>query len=490
MAKRIRRAPLDDTPFVLTRQGTHGEIIHAVNGSAQALGMHKDARLVDMRALCPDLRAEPADITGDRVALEKLIFWARRWCPWSAIDGEDGFVLDTTGADHLFGGEAAMLADIETRLAHAGLQVRLAIAPTWGAAWALARHGGKEHAICMQGGTEAMLAPLPVRALRLDEKTLLLLQRLGLKTIGALAAVPRISLARRFARAEPTANPLLRLDQAMGRTPEPVSAPQEPPRFLAVSRLVEPVQDPTPYLPALGEALCLKLDREGFGARRLRLLIYRTDGEVRVLEVATSSPSRDPHHLLGLFDGKLERLDPGFGFDLVTLEAIVAEPLGSLQPHLDAPVQEEVNITRLIDRLTARFGSKAVGWPHLRESHLPERSQERLPALRGRIEAASSANARRPIRLLDPAEPVGVLYAVPEGPPAQFIWRRQVHRVRRHQGPERIAPEWWRSRPGVRLRDYYCVEDHTGRRFWIFREGLQNDGRGGAPCWFLHGMVA
>ena len=164
MAKRIRRAPLDDTPFVLTRQGTHGEIIHAVNGSAQALGMHKDARLVDMRALCPDLRAEPADITGDRVALEKLIFWARRWCPWSAIDGEDGFVLDTTGADHLFGGEAAMLADIETRLAHAGLQVRLAIAPTWGAAWALARHDGKEHAICMQGGTEAMLAPLPVRA--------------------------------------------------------------------------------------------------------------------------------------------------------------------------------------------------------------------------------------------------------------------------------------------------------------------------------------
>ena len=83
-----------------------------------------------------------------------------------------------------------------------------------------------------------------------------------------------------------------------------------------------------------------------------------------------------------------------------------------------------------------------------------------------------------------------VIYAVPEGPPAQFIWRRQTLKVTRHAGPERIAPEWWRDRPGTRLRDYYKVEDARGRRLWLYREGLDGDGRGGQPRWFVHGIFA
>ncbi|NIL95746.1 MAG: DNA polymerase Y family protein, partial [Planctomycetales bacterium] len=64
------------------------------------------------------------------------------------------------------------------------------------------------------------------------------------------------------------------------------------------------------------------------------------------------------------------------------------------------------------------------------------------------------------------------------------------HRVARYAGPERIAPEWWRDRPGTRLRDYFRIEDQSGRRYWLYREGLPDDGRGGAPRWFLHGVFA
>ena len=96
----------------------------------------------------------------------------------------------------------------------------------------------------------------------------------------------------------------------------------------------------------------------------------------------------------------------------------------------------------------------------------------------------------RPLRLLDPPEEICVLYAVPEGPPAQFVWRRVTHRTVRYQGPERIAPEWWHDRPGTRLRDYFKVEDDAGRRYWLYREGLHDDGRGGDPRWFLHGIFA
>ena len=81
-----------------------------------------------------------------------------------------------------------------------------------------------------------------------------------------------------------------------------------------------------------------------------------------------------------------------------------------------------------------------------------------------------------------------MIYATPEGLPRRFVWRRLVHDVLRAEGPERISPEWWRERGSARLRDYYKVEDREGRRFWIYREGLFGDGRGGEPIWYLHGL--
>jgi protein ImuB len=95
---------------------------------------------------------------------------------------------------------------------------------------------------------------------------------------------------------------------------------------------------------------------------------------------------------------------------------------------------------------------------------------------------------KRPQRLLDRPEAIAVVYATPEGLPRRFVWRRAVHDIARVEGPERIAPEWWRERSTARLRDYYRVEDREGRRYWIYREGLIGDGRGGLPEWYMHGL--
>jgi protein ImuB len=40
------------------------------------------------------------------------------------------------------------------------------------------------------------------------------------------------------------------------------------------------------------------------------------------------------------------------------------------------------------------------------------------------------------------------------------------------------------------LRDYFKIEDQTGLRLWLYREGLHEDGRGGDPRWFVHGCFA
>ncbi|WP_240544666.1 DNA polymerase Y family protein [Paracoccus sp. AK26] len=482
--RRMEGAVPDDVPVVLSAEGHHGPVVHDLNEAARSAGVRRGARVVDMRALCPALQAVPASPRGDAAALTRLMFWARRWGPHSATDGADGLVVDTTGTAHLFGGEAALLSDIEARFAGAGVTARLALAPTWGAAWGLARFGPARAV----SHDPADLYPLPIAALRLSEETLLLLRRLGLRRVGDLAAIPRLPLMRRFGRAPAWDNPLTRLDQAMGRLAEPIGAPEPPLDFVAQARLAEPVMDPTAWLPGLVQDLAAQMARQDRGCRRLCLSVFRVDGRRRDVRVATAAPSREAGHLLRLFQGRLDGLDPGFGFDLIRLAAEATEPLATAQVGLDGNADTALHLSRLIDRLVSRFGADAVSRPLPFESHLPERSQTRADALRD--DPPPAPRPDRPLRLFDPPEEVRVLYAVPEGPPALFVWRRQRIAVTRHAGPERIAPEWWRDSPGTRLRDYFRIEDATGRRLWLYREGLAGDGRGGMPRWFVHGVFA
>ena len=100
----------------------------------------------------------------------------------------------------------------------------------------------------------------------------------------------------------------------------------------------------------------------------------------------------------------------------------------------------------------------------------------------------------RPLHLLPWPEPIDVIAPIPDDPPAVFRWRRARYRVARAEGPERIAPEWWREAPEDasaaerRVRDYFRVEDTQGRRFWLYREGLYRPDR--APRWYMHGLFA
>ena len=78
---------------------------------------------------------------------------------------------------------------------------------------------------------------------------------------------------------------------------------------------------------------------------------------------------------------------------------------------------------------------------------------------------------------------------LPDHPPLAFTWRRVRHRVRRADGPERIAGEWWKRGGETRsVRDYFRVEDEEGHRYWLFRRGDGENGITGDMRWFLHGF--
>ena len=483
-------------PFALLTETAHGPRIAAINAAARADGVRPGTMLADARALCPELAVAPADPAGDLVFLEQLALWAQRWGPWSALDPPDGLLVDVTGAAHLFGGEAALLADATARLTQRGLTARLAIAPTAGAAWGLA-HYGPERAILHPGDS---LNELPVAALRLDPATELILRRLGLKRVGELSGVARDALARRFRNSRaPGANPLIRLDQLLGKVPEPllpVLAAEVP---LVQRRLMEPIRHRALLDRVLAD-LCADLARvlegQALGARRLELGLWKVDGEVLVRRLELAAASRDPAHIYRLFGTRLDDIDAGFGIELARLRAPWTEPLALTQRDFEAAAEEHgTSLAACIDRLVIRLGEGAVRRPVLHASHVPERAQRWQPPLTP--EPASQdelAFHARPLKLLDRAEPIAVLYASPDGMPRRFRWRGEVHEIARAEGPERIAPEWWRERGSVRLRDYYRIEDDTGRRYWIYRHGLAGDGRGpkpdAPPEWFLQGLCA
>lgn len=517
--------------MVLVSETAHGPRIDSANRAAREAGARAGMRLADARALYPQLVAVPSDPAGDRATLEKLALWAQRWGPWSALDPPDGLLVDVTAVAHLFGGEERLLADVQAALARRGFAACAAIAPTAGAAWALA-HYGPERAILPQsspsggGGPPQAgrrgcgedrpppsgpaglpppptgedlptpLADLPVAALRLDDDVLTVLRRLGLKRLGDLGGIGREALARRFRdRKSPAANPLVRLDQLLGRVPEPLLPVVAPDLPLVQRRLMEPIRHRA-LLDRVVEDLVgdmvRALEGRGAGARRLELGLWRVDGEVIVRPLELAAASRDPAHLARLFTGKLDAIDAGLGIELARLRASWCEPMAMAQGDIEAAAERHgTSLSAMVDRLSVRLGPRAVSRPVLHASHVPERSQRWEAALAP--EPVTQGQLRfhaRPLKLLDKAEPIAVLYASPDGYPQRFRWRGEVHEVARVEGPERIAPEWWRERGSARLRDYYRVEDGAGRRYWIYRLGLAGDGRGGMPEWFLQGLCA
>jgi len=458
-------------------------------------------RLADARALCPGLKVAASDPAGDLAFLEALALWAQRWGPWSALDAPDGLLVDVSAVAHLFGGEARLLADAQAAFAKRGLTARLAIAPTAGAAWALA-HFGLERTILPSpsssrndDGMMEALANLPVAALRLDDDVLTVLRRLGLKRLGQLQGIGRDALHRRFRSRSPVANPLLRLDQLLGRAPEPLLPVTAVPDPLVQRRLMEPIRHRAlldRVLADLAADMARELEGKAQGARRLDLGLWRVDGEVIVRRLEFAAATRDPAHITRLFASKLDDVDAGFGIELLRLRASWTETLPLAQADFEAAAKAHgTSLAACIDRLTVRLGEKAVRRPVAYASHIPERAQRWQPPLAP--EPASQGELafhQRPLKLLDRPEPIAVLYVTPGGLPQRFRWRGQVHEVVRAEGPERIAPEWWREKSTVRLRDYYRIEDGDGRRYWIYRHGLVGDGRGGPPEWFLQGLCA
>ena len=273
-----------------------------------------------------------------------------------------------------------------------------------------------------------------------------------------------------------------------------------PPEFVAERRFASPilrVEAVEATLAKLADDLVVLLERQMKGARALELTLFRVDGDVRRIRVGASRPLNEARALARLFKerlagGREEEIDAGFGVDLMRLSCLVAEPLAPSQSEWERAheVERAHELADLLDRLSARLGSRRVTRQTLIDAHVPEHAVASTPAVKGERRSAVDIPVTeapvRPLRLFERPEPIETLAEVPDGPPLRFRWRRMLHEVAASEGPERIAAPWWR-RANAPTRDYFRAEDSSGRRYWLYREGLYGRETPRAK-WFLHGV--
>lgn len=489
---------LDDRPFVLVEKACGGLQIAALDSPASRAGLSHGMALTEARALCPALRTGEADPAADATFLRRLADTCDLFTPLVALARRDGLMLDITGCAHLFGGEEEMFRQVRRRMTGIGLTSCAAIAGTPDAAWAFARY--RRNMIAAPGTEEVPARALPIAALEQDEAVTLALSRAGFRTLGDLAERPSHLLAARFGM-ELTD----RLHRILGREDVRITPMRTAPDIVAEKHFADPL-GLMGSLMAVFERLAgdvvAALERRAEGGRAFEASFFRADGQVQRLLIETARPTRDVASLMRLMRLKIEALadplDPGFGFDAVRLAVHRREAMPARQSRLDggaATEDEPDGIAGLVDRLVARFGRQNVLRFVARDTHDPAQAGGLVPYL-AEIESAPWPEPEpgqppiRPLTLFPHPQPIEVLEAMPDGPPLRFRWRRVLHEVALAEGPERIAPEWWREgASNAPTRDYYRVENAKGHRFWIFREGLSEDSNA-RPRWFLHGLFA
>ncbi len=435
--------------------------------------------LADACARVPDLVTVEDDPAADAALVAAFADACDRFSPTVAVWPPATVLIDLTGC--VAHGDAAVVAEEAVALAaRGGLTARPALGVTPDAAAALARFG------------VASPAALPLAALGSPAETEVALRRSGLRTIGDLARRPAASLAARFGADVPTA-----VARLMGREDRRLVARRTPPAIQVDERFAEPVATSAAVTATLDRLIAravVALAERGAGGRAFAFALFRCDGHVARLEVAAGRATRDAALIARLFreriDGLADPLDPGFGYDLIRLAVADAEPLATVQPDLYAAPPSDA-VGDLVARLTTRLGNARVRRLTSGDSHIPEQAAFDLPVHAATVGAwrppAPGEPPLRPLALFTPPQPIQVIAEVPDGPPRAFRWQRRHHDVARAEGPERIAPEWWKGEAAC-PRDYYRLEDVHGRRFWVFRDGLFGDAS--PPGWFVHGLFA
>lgn len=428
------------------------------------------------QALCPGLLTLERRKEREAAALLGLADWGYRFTSLLALEPPDSLLLEVSGSLRLFGGLERLLRQVEDELTERGHAHLDGLAPTPAGAALLARARPCTPADippwCANGDLAAFragLGELPLDLLEVPDRQRLRMQRMGFSRIGALLALPRAALGKRFGHEF-----LDRLQRLGGEKPDPRLPHQPRDFFHAELQFLEPLHHSTMLLfPAqrLLRELGQFLDRRQCFCQRLDWRLRDISGRTLALGLPCSLAHNSHAALIGLTRLKFESLrlaEPAESLALVCRDfAPVHQQSAALFPDADEDAEQAGRL--LLDRLAIRLGEGCVHGIGTADAHLPEHAWRSTQGGGGAASGATSIPAQRPSWLLP--EPL------PLARDAQGL--RWHGRLQLLSGPERIESDWWATGGN---RDYFIARhEQNGTLCWVFRDHHSRR-------WFLHGL--
>ena len=510
--------------LVLTSKISEQIIVRRVTPEAYRNGIKEGMPLALAQAICPDIQIAIFNPAQDFSALRHLAEWFLSYTPLAGLDSAlrhahttntldsldaiwYGILLDITGTTRLHG-EADKLAHHIASLFHS--EIRIGLAPTIGAAWALSRYAPEVPVAEISTVQEIpqRIASLPIAALRLPSKAILELHEVGIVWIYQLLAFSSHELTRRFGK-EVT----YRVELALGKIEERVSPILPPKKFSVAKNFETPLRNTRTVIEVTKRLFSLlrkELHAHSTTAGSFQILL--TDPNKAVTKSIFSLAATDTSlaEISSILEPAIEKLR--FTGEIIRIEILACDTGNAsvLQRGL-TPGGETIDLTaernKLLNNFSFRLGKDRLSRARIHNSHIPERAFSYLPLSHfAKSEAAHSSQQRttpkiprsdkiaettpsyslreRPTKLFSLPEKIDTIAMLPDKPPSFVIWRGVKLKVKLGYGPERITPEWWNSyltAPQETERDYFRIQDEKGRWLWVYRDQTTLE-------WYLHGI--
>ncbi len=403
--------------------------------------------------------AHEAGTAAEHAAMERLAAWAYQWSSQVSYRLADGPLLwlELAASRNLFGGHAALLANIEAGLTQLGYSHACALAPSPTGA-ALLTQVGQQRCVTTHSQLRSRLEPLPLALLALSPEVLAALHAAGLRRIGQLLQLPAAAIARRFG---PAAS--LYLQRLCGAAADPRPAWRLPATYRARFEFPGEVHDTTAMLFPLRRLL---LEFQGYlRGRDCAVLRFTLEFEhyrqaASGVTIGMSAPARDAAQFLLLSRERLQNLALPAAVCALRLQALEFTAASVVQADFfGSDAQQLQQLQLLLDRLQARLGDQQVHGFGLAADHRPERGWHFVTP-RQSTPGPDTQSPPRPCTLLPNPRRIE--------PPETLL-----------SGPERIESGWWDG--GDASRDYYVARAADGARWWVFRDLAE----GG---WYLQGL--
>ncbi|MBB3175824.1 DNA polymerase Y family protein [Variovorax sp. Sphag1AA] len=428
---------------------------------------------------------------------EALSWWALQFTPHVAWQDE-ALMLEVAACERLWGGRLSLMRQLsgtnpapDTRLLGAQGSTSLE---------ALARLRlfvrGERRPDDMPGG-------LPLDTLSVARDHLDLLARLGCRTWGDVAALPRGGLSRRFGAALREA-----LDVAWGQRPEThvwLELPDVFEQKLELPALAENANELMWSANRLLAALQIWLRARQRGARALELQwtldLKRFNGvdlpPHQHITVRTAEPTQDMAHLRRLLSEKLALTTLAAPASWLRLRSLETDPwAGANTSFLPEDNRKGDKLHEMVERLSARLGPRQVLVPVPHADRRAERTQAWQPALAAnRPQEKKEKKKERAATAPSQPDAIYPTWLLPEPLRLDMDGERPCYRgpLRKLIGPQRVEAGWWGGaeeggRPAV--RDYYVAESPEAGLVWIYRERVPTRFADAEVRWYLQGLYA